>query len=110
MNNATRVSLAWRRWLVDGVFQRFTWFEPGYLGSFDFNGFAGLRISSCAGRTVGDLECAESDEGHGLFLLQTGGNGLQGAIDCTGGRCFGEVGGFGNRLDEILLIHESPLS
>lgn len=110
MNNATRVSLAWRRWLVDGVFQRFAWFESGYLGSLDFNGFASLGVSSGAGSPICNLECAESDEGHGLFLLQTGGNGLQGAIDCTGGRCFGEVGGFGNCLDEILLIHESPLS
>lgn len=96
--------------LLDGVFQGFAWLELGHLGGFDFDRFAGLGVAAGAGGTVGDFEGAESDKGHGLFLFQAGGDGLQRSIDCAGGTGFGQVGGFGDGIDEILFVHESPLS
>jgi len=96
--------------LLDGVFQRFAGLELGHLGGFDFDRFAGLRVAAGTGSAVTDFERAESDERHRLFLFQAGADGLQGSIDRAGGIGFGEVGGFGDGFDEILFVHESPLS
>lgn len=96
--------------LVDGVFQGFAWLELGDLSGFDLDGLACLRIASGTGRAIGDLEGPESDERHRLLLFQAGSDGVQGSIDCAGGRGLGEVGGFRDGLDEILFVHKRPLS
>lgn len=96
--------------LLDGVFQGFTGLELGDPGGFDFNRFAGLGVAACTGGAVGSLERAESDKRHGLLLFQARGDGCQCSIDRAGGGCFGEVGGFGDGFDQILFVHEGPLS
>jgi hypothetical protein len=96
--------------LIDGVFQGFARLELGYLGGFDFDCFAGAGVAAGAGCAVADLEGAESDEGYCLLLFQTGGDGVQCSVDRAGGTGFGEVGGFGDGIDQVLFVHESPLS
>ncbi len=91
--------------LPDGVFQGFARFESGNLGGFDLDRFAGLRVASGAGGTVGDLERAESDQRHRLLLFEAGGDGLQRPVDRASSGGFGKIGGFGHGVDEILFVH-----
>src|SRR5690606_5963487 len=68
----------------------------------------GARIASTAGGALAHVEGSESHQRDGLPLLQRRLDGGNRTIQGTAGGRLGDVGRYGYRIDEFLLVHETP--
>ena len=95
--------------LVQSVFQSFAGTEFWNFGSFDLDLCASLRISAFAGSAFANGECAKTNQGNCAAFFQGGSDCTHSRVKRAGSSSFGDVGMFGNMLNQFGFIHKIPL-
>src|ERR1700757_4037700 len=88
---------------------RFFEFGPGsefcYLAGGDLDGSAGLRVAPVAGFSLGDRECAKTNQGHPISLLQRRGNAVHCSVNRSRSLRLADLAGSCDPVNEIGFIH-----
>ena len=96
-------------WLVYGVLQSLTSFEPGYVACRDLDRLTRSWITSAASGAMFHTERAKADDGDLLALLQRRRNAVHHRVYSTPSIRLGEVGCIRDRIDEFCFVHSNPL-
>ena len=91
--------------LIQCVFQAFAWLERRNTSRGNFDGYTGLWIATRSGSTLTNQERAEADQRNGVGLSKGIRDGFQSCLKRTAGRGLGDIGSFGNTIDQFRLVH-----
>jgi hypothetical protein len=79
--------------------------EARHFCRLDFDHAPGLRIAAAACGTFAHHKGAEADQSHRLAAFQFGRYRGNGGIERPSGRGLGQIGGRGDIVDQVVLIH-----
>jgi hypothetical protein len=90
---------------VDRFLEFGPWSKFCYLASGDFDGGARLRVAPVAGLSLGYRECAKTNQGYPISLLQGRGNTVHCSINRMRSLRFANFAGSCDPVNEIGFIH-----